>query len=223
MTHTYNQRNNSFFAGDPVIKDVCANCNNIKLSQLDSYLSSLFDLHFKEILKPGEPATISYSYDLLLRSLLKISYNASRAFGNEKNTKTHAKFSKFILDGGYFSQIMLRLQIVTASKRVNLESGNESEFSPKQLRCAQIAYDGPLAHRFLIKLVAINCYWFYLIIPFKTEREHKWREMLDGFSRWRIQPGVLVDPKLSTLHIPVEKTTYFHPHLLGALGNANLA
>lgn len=223
MTHTYNPRDNSFFRGDPVIKDVCTTCNNIQLSQLDSYLSSLFNLYFKKILKPGESVTVSYSYDLLLRSLLKISYNASRASGNEKNTMAHTKFSQYILNGGYCPQIMLRLQIVTASRRVNLESNDESEFTPKLLRCGQITYDGSMAHRFLIKLIAINCYWFYLIIPFKIEKEHKWRELLEGFSNWRIQSGVLVDPKSSILNIPVEKTTYFHPDLLGTLKYANFA
>lgn len=189
MSHGYSQKTNKIFPGEPVIKDVCATCNNIKLSKLDSYLSSLFDNYFKDVLKPGDSAKLAYSYDLLVRALLKISFNASRAAKNERNTKTHARFAKFILEGGYSQKLMLRLQIVTASKSINLDTAEEGEFSPKQLRCGYISYDGPLAHRFLIKLVAINSYWFYIIIPHKTEPAHKWREMLDGFSNWRIHPG----------------------------------
>jgi hypothetical protein len=223
MTHVYSQKTNKIFLGEPVIKDVCSTCNNAKLSKLDSYLSSLFDDHLKFIINPGDSASLNYSYDLLLRSLLKISFNASRAANSDKNTKAHTKFIQYILNGGYFSKVMIRLQIVTSSRKINVESGDESNFHPRLLRCGLISYDGPLAHRFLIKLIAINSYWFYLIIPFKAEPEHKWLEMLNGFSTWRIQPGLVVDPKLSTLHIPVNRTTYFVPDLLGSLLHAELA
>lgn len=220
MTHAYNSKTNVFYSGEPVIKDVCAVCNNVNLSHLDEYLSSLFNEHFQHVINAGSDATLRYSYELLLRSLLKISYNASRAGNSVKNTKAHAKFAKYIIDGGYAPQVMLRLQIVTTSKAVNLDSGDQSDFIPRLLRCGYIPYDGALHHRFLIKLVAINSYWFYLIIPFKNEPKHIWREMLDGFSGWRIQPGVIVAPGRSTLNVPVDKTTYFDPRLLGSLLNA---
>lgn len=223
MTHAYSQKTNKIFLGEPVIKDVCSTCNNVKLSKLDSYLSLLFDVHLNTVIKPGECVNFSYSYDFLLRALLKVSFNASRAAGVDENTKIHNKFIKYILDDGYSSRIMLRLQIVTSSHKINIDSDERSDFIPRLFRCGCVSYDGPLAHRFLIKLIAINSYWFYLIIPFKSEPEHKWREMLNGFSTWRIQPGLVVDPKLSTLHIPVNKTTYFVPDLLGALLHAELA
>lgn len=219
MTHAYNSKINNFFTGEPVIKDVCAICNNVKLSRLDNYLSSLFEEHLQQVVKAGCDATLRYSYDLLLRALLKISYNSSRAASDDKKTKAHAKFSKYILDGGFAPQVMLRLQIVTSSKKINLNSGEQSDFIPQLFRCAYIPYDGVLHHRFLIKLVAINSYWFYIIIPFKNEPKHKWREMLDGFLNWKIQPGVVVDPALNELHVPVNKTTYFDPRLLGSLLN----
>jgi hypothetical protein len=223
MTHAYNQKTNRLFSGEPVIKDVCAICNNVNLSNLDNYLSSLFENNLRHIVKAGTDASLDYSYDLLLRSLLKISYNASRAASSDKNTKAHFKFAKYILNGGYAPQVMLRLQIVTSSKKVDLDNGDQSDFLPQLLRCGYIPYDGVLHHRFLIKLVAINSYWFYLIIPFKSEPKHKWREMLEGFSHWRIQPGVVIDPTLNTLHIPVDKTTYFDPRLLGSLLHAEFA
>lgn len=223
MTHSYNQKSNGLFPGELVIKDVCATCNNVNLSKLDGYLSSLFEEQLQHVIKAGEEATLRYSYDLLLRSLLKISYNASRAASNDKNTKAHEKFAIYILNGGYAPQIMLRLQIVTSSKKINLDSGDQSDFVPQLLRCGYIPYDGALHHRFLIKLVAINSYWFYLIIPFKNEPAHKWREMLEGFANWEIQPGIVVDATQSTLHVPVNKTTYFDPRLLGSLLNAEFA
>lgn len=72
---TYNKRTGNFYVGDPKIKDVCEQCNNVKLSILDTYLSDLYDKYFSEPLSPGDSTKIEYDYDLLLRSLLKISYN----------------------------------------------------------------------------------------------------------------------------------------------------
>jgi hypothetical protein len=133
------------------------------------------------------------------------------------------KFSKYILNGGYAPQVMLRLQIVTSAKLINTNTSEMSDFSPKTFRSATISYDGVLGHRFLIRLVAINSYWFYIIIPFRIELNHKWREMLAGFSNWRLQPGIVVEPGEFCMQIPVNKTTYFDPRLLGSLLDAEFS
>lgn len=83
---TYNKNTNRFFKSDPVIKDVCADCNNVKLSVLDSYLCKLYDSYFHIVISPGKPASINYDYDLLLRGLLKISFNSART-QTEENKK----------------------------------------------------------------------------------------------------------------------------------------
>ncbi len=220
---TYNPKNNKFYTGDPVIKDVCATCNNVRLSTLDSYLCSLYDKHFCNIIEPGDGARIEYNYDLLLRALLKISYNSSRAADNEKSKKLHAQFAKYILNGEYCRNLMLRLQIVTASKSINLEDRSEQMFRPELLRCAVVAYDGALSYRFLVRMVAINSFWFYIIIPYRNEAKHKWRDFLEGFCNWKTPPGMLVESHSSVLEIPVDKTTYMHPELLGSLLNAENA
>ncbi len=222
MTQTYNPKKNKFFPSEPVVKDVCVTCNNERLSIVDGYLSDLYENNFKEIIKAGSSATLNYNYDPLLRSLLKISYNSARAFGNKKNIKALEQYSKYILNGGYAPRVMLRLQIVTSSTSINLDTGETGNFSPEIFRSATIPYEKELSHRFLIRLVAINSYWFYIIIPFRSEPPHKWREMLSGFSNWRLQPGIIVEPGKNYMHIPANKTTYFDPRLLGPLLNAEL-
>jgi hypothetical protein len=220
---TYNKQNNIFHDGEPVIKDVCAECNNIHLSKLDAYLNSLYDSFFHQIIESGKDAYLEYDYNLLLRVLLKISYNSSRAAKNTTIVKVHQKLSNYILNGGYRSGVMLRLQIVTDSIAVNLKDNSERKFKPEFYRCADIPYDGVLAHRFMVRLIAINSYWFYIIIPYKKEADNKWRIFLEGFSNWHIQPGLVVEPKLKKMYIPVHKTTYMHRDLLGSLLNAKKA
>lgn len=220
---TYNPKSNRFYTGEPVIKDVCATCNNEKLSPLDDYMSMLYDKSLHRILAAGESANIEFDYSLLLRSLLKISYNSTRASNNAASKKLHEEFANFIANGGYSRKVMLRLQIVTSSTMVNLTDRSEQIIRPEMMRCALISYNGPLNRRFCVRMIAINSFWFYIVIPYKNEAEHKWREFLTAFSNWTTPTGVLIDSSMSHLHIPVTKTTYFHRDLLGSLLDANEA
>lgn len=221
---TYNPRINTFYNGEAVIKDVCATCNNIHLSKLDTYMSNLHEKYFQHILLPGDAACIEYDYNLLLRALLKISFNSARAFAEDKTTKLLSKYSRFIIDNSYSPKTMLRLQIVTASKRINLETGvDEGLFEPVHLRCATLGYNGRLSRRFLVRMVAINCFWFYIVLPYKAEPEHKWREFLEGLGNWITPTGITLSPGVRTVNIPREQTTYMHPELLGTLRTAKHA
>lgn len=218
---TYNKSKHKFYEGEAVVKDVCKECNNVALGKLDIYLSGLFDSDFKKILDPGDAASLDYNYDLLLRVLLKISYNSARAAGNDSVVRKHLRFVEYILRGTHRGSVMLRLQVVTSAKMFIAGEADYEMSRPEILRCADIAYDGPLAKRFMVRMVAINCFWFYIIAPHKSEPEHKWKEFMSGFSQWYIQSGVLVSPALSRLDVPVNKTTYFDARLVAGLLDAD--
>ena len=218
---TYSKRRNALYTGEPTIKDVCQHCNNVILSKLDEYLSQVFYRHFYLILLPGEGTSFSYDYERLLRSLLKISYNSARADASEKVIKSHEGFIKFIMHGGYCPPIELRLQVVTASRAINLDEGTESLLEPKHLRVAEIPYDGSLANRFVVRMVALNCFWFFLVFPHKAEPPHKWKEFNAGFTLWRMNVGIKLPATDSLVTIPVNQTTYLHPTLLGNLAHVS--
>jgi hypothetical protein len=61
------------------IGDVCSLCNNARLSPLDTYLCSLNDKYFVNLVHSGDRVRFQYDYDLLLRMLPKIGYNVARA------------------------------------------------------------------------------------------------------------------------------------------------
>jgi hypothetical protein len=61
------------------IRDVCANCNNGVLAQLDTYGKELAARYFRNIVD-DVAVRFEYDYDLLPRWLLKVLYNASRAY-----------------------------------------------------------------------------------------------------------------------------------------------
>jgi len=214
---TFNGRVKKFYIGDPLIKDVCGNCNNRRLSLLDSYLGNLFDDFLSRALQPGEKGTIEYNFELLLRSLLKISFNSSRAHKETECIRIHKRFSDYILKGGYRPRVIVKLQIVTTSKMIVPDNGTEDLLEPYLLRCGNLDYPGPLSHRFIVRMVAINSFWFYLIISKKKETDHKWKKFIEAFNSRMILPGVWLNPNSEFLEIPVEKTTYMHPDLLSSM------
>jgi hypothetical protein len=183
---SYNKKIDKLVYSDPVIKDVCAKCNNEMLSELDAYLSKLYDSHLYQSLNPGDSTKIEFDFEMLLRALLKISYNSSRALANEDIKKAHDKFRNYILKGGYLTGVQLRLLVVTSAKVIADGELLDQMFPVTQLRCADIAYDGVLNNRFIVRLVAINSFWFYLIISKKPEKKDKWKKFIAGFSSWRL-------------------------------------
>ena len=214
---SYNDKSDTTFKADLVIRDVCGSCNNGVLSNLDNYLCSVYDQCMSSAILPGKDAKLLYEYDLLLRSLLKISFNSARASSDgSKAVNTYRSLIPYIV--GRVSttpNVMLRLQIVTSAKRLNVETNQvEGLLEARLLRSAKIAYDGPLKSRFIIRLVAINSFWFYLIVPTKPVSEAKKRAFIKGFESWQyIHSGILVSPDECQLKIPVEKSTYIHDSL----------
>lgn len=74
---------------EPQIRDVCAYCNNVTLSALDSYICQLFDASFVHIPQRYEKVIFEHSYHLLKRWLLKMSFNSARI---------HDSLDRFALD-----------------------------------------------------------------------------------------------------------------------------
>jgi hypothetical protein len=66
----------------PVLRDVCKNCNNVVLGNLDSYVSSLFKSYFLAPVSPPVRITFKYDFESLHRWLLKVTYNFARATGH---------------------------------------------------------------------------------------------------------------------------------------------
>lgn len=79
--YSSNATSDTFVGGAALqIKDVCADCNNGVLSELDQYFCRLYDSFIDDrIVRSGEQVQFCYEYDALLRWLLKMLYNNARA------------------------------------------------------------------------------------------------------------------------------------------------
>jgi hypothetical protein len=102
------------------IQDVCARCNNERLSPLDTYFCDLNDLYFSNIVRPGDRIQFQFDWNLLLRTFLKIAYNVARA--RKEPTVTWQGITEYIVTGGQCPvdfHIFLQLMIPTPATKAN--------------------------------------------------------------------------------------------------------
>src|SRR3990167_3011885 len=217
---SYTDKSDKMFKAALTVKDVCESCNNGSLSQLDSCFIQLYKNFMQTPLLPGSNAEFNFNYNLLLRELLKISFNSARASADGfKAVNALKKYVPYIL--GKVSEapdVMLRLQIVTSSKQLNTKTNQiERMMEAELLRCCKIDYKGPQHSFFIVRLVALNSFWFYLIVPLKNVSTSKKEAFLTGFLGSSNLKGVPLASSMNSVSIPKEKTTYMHPNLFEGL------
>ena len=64
---------------DPVVKDVCAKCNNEKLSYIDDYAKNLISQYFTRKYAENDELEIKFNYVMVQKMLLKYAFNDLRA------------------------------------------------------------------------------------------------------------------------------------------------
>lgn len=92
----------------PIVRDVCAQCNNVRLGALDSYSAQLADQYFNMFVE--RPVNVEFKCDSerLLRWLLKLLFNSVRVSGLP--TDAYASLRQFIL--GQESSPRLKLDLL---------------------------------------------------------------------------------------------------------------
>ena len=64
---------------DPMIKDVCSQCNNNRISYIDSYGKKMISDYFVQKYEKDDVLEFSYDYTLIQKMLLKYAYNDLRS------------------------------------------------------------------------------------------------------------------------------------------------
>lgn len=65
--------------GDPMVKDVCADCNNNRISYIDSYAKDFIEKYFLVKYKKDDKLSVDYKYVMLQKMCLKYAFNDLRA------------------------------------------------------------------------------------------------------------------------------------------------
>lgn len=202
-----------FYEGEPQIKDVCADCNNNKLSTLDAYLGDSYSRQFSNKIAFREPTNFSYKYDLLLRSLLKIAYNSHRANNDKSQIALFSKIKEYILRGSSRPQADIRLQIVTESKVAI--GGEEIIYAPDQLRSVMLNLDPNNPTKIISRLIVLNSYWFFVTVDPESAGRKGVNEAISRLERSRNPSGISLSRSKNSIQIPWSKTTWMDPELWG--------
>jgi len=161
----YSPKSDKVHGADYVVRDVCTSCNNEELSELDVYFCSLYDRYFKEPRGFEEAVAFEYDYDLLERSLLKIAYNTARSAGSE--TIPLERVAGYILHGSsrpnglaVIAELVSPTYIEDNSRPISVIK----EVRPTLYRSALGRLDTPHGFAVLVRIVAINSFFFHFLL-----------------------------------------------------------
>lgn len=76
---TFDSKRQRVHEADPVVKDVCAVCNNNRISYIDSYATNFISKYFLKKYKESDVVEIEYDYVMIQKMLIKYAFNDIRS------------------------------------------------------------------------------------------------------------------------------------------------
>jgi len=177
----YSPSSGNVHGADYIVKDVCKACNNGNLSVLDNYFCSIYDNYFKEPREAGTELTFSYDYHLLARALLKIAYNTARSANSE--VIPLQRFSKYILNGEPPPEgLAVFGELVSPSYIKDYDDPTQiKEILPTMYRSARCEFQSPNGPSFLLRMVAVNSFYFHLLAVRSPEQIEEFYQGVNEF------------------------------------------
>ncbi|WP_018212221.1 hypothetical protein [Desulfitobacterium hafniense] len=90
---TVDENRKVIHASDPMVKDVCAECNNNRISYIDNYAKQLVQKYFLQKYEEDTALEFHYDYAMVQKILLKYAFNDLRSRKEDSSF-----FNKTILD-----------------------------------------------------------------------------------------------------------------------------
>ena len=190
----YSPKSGRVHGADYIVRDVCATCNNVKLSVLDAYFCSLYDKYFYDSKGSDTIIEFFYDFDLLLRSLLKIAYNTARSSGSE--TRPLENTASFILDGGKAPEgVVLVAELVSPSYiRDGANPGSAPvEVRPTMYRSGRGLLQTRNGESVLVRIVAVGSFFFHIILARDRDNLVQFSSAVSEFLTG-VTGATLVDP-----------------------------
>ncbi len=117
--------------GDPMVKDVCADCNNNRISYIDSYAKTFIERYFLKKYAKDDELSMEYDYTLIQKMCLKYAFNDLRS------RKKDVSFFKDVIISFLLNQTeteALRNVTIMAGLAVNTSPVPDSVFGNLKLR-----------------------------------------------------------------------------------------
>jgi len=160
----YSPKSGNVHGSDYVVRDVCSECNNVHLAELDKYFCDLYDRHLSVLLGADEAVVLNYNYDLLCRVLLKIAYNTARSAGSE--SAPFRRLLPYILRGDRCPSGVALIAELVSPTFIEDRSGPipvVKEVRPNMYRSALGQLLTPHGSAVLVRVVAVNSFFFHLL------------------------------------------------------------
>jgi len=122
---------NKVHMGDPMVKDVCADCNNNKISYIDSYAKEMISKYFLRKYDKDETLEFAYDYTLVQKVCLKYAFNDLRSH-KEDTTFYDSEVLNFLMNEGV--KTPLRNVTVLAGLAVNTSPAHDFMFGNNKIR-----------------------------------------------------------------------------------------
>jgi hypothetical protein len=154
---------------DFVIKDVCDNCNNRVLSQLDTYAINLITKYNGKIDKNTKKIFFKYDYNKLSRWLLKVCYNSARANKLEYDTSTYKNCIPYIKESIEVNNkitiygLLMDLSI-NGVTRDYYHFNSNSEYKIDFFRIAPFKLKDISTHKCSMRSIIVNSFAFLIIV-----------------------------------------------------------
>lgn len=178
---SYNPKAGKLLWAEMVISDVCEPCNNGPLSALDAYGAELYDKYFSNYYLGDKPLTFEYDYQRLAKWLLKLSFNAARA--NQSDHVRLAQYRNSLLEADCdlpedfsIAVDLLVPEVISPEKEAVLPASN---------RICRIAFSEPIDDWCTVRLVAINSFYFWILIQDVPDSQVNWDHARAVFSNIR--------------------------------------
>jgi len=166
-----------------VVNDVCAECNSRRLSDLDEYLCRLYDSHLRHLQDFDSVVSFEFDGDLLTRMLLKIAYNSARLGGSDSAPLRAVR--KYIIGvEPRPARIATFLEVVSPSLVDDPSMpGGKRKVMPEMYRSAVTGFLANGAESIQTRMIAVNSYYFHLMLPAPELQVEKFEQLAEEFSR----------------------------------------
>jgi len=194
----FSVRGKQVHGGDYIVKDVCQTCNSERLSPLDSYFCRLYDEYFSHLHDFDSTVTLHYDFSLLARTLLKIAYNTARQGVSDAGPL--GAIRGFVLGRESSPGKLAIFAELVSPTMVPQPDGSICKVMPNMYRSALGRYLGPGGDRIFLRVVAVNSYYFHLIVPLKVLPQVEFDEVVNQFNE-RLKGAVRLSPSLEEVTI----------------------
>lgn len=175
--YTINEMLKVMYLDEPMIKDVCAECNNRKISYIDNYAKEFIKKYFTKEYEENEKLNIEYNYSLIQKMFLKYAYNDLRVKKEDTSFFTE-DIKHYLMDEN----------IVEPLKNVTVLAGLAINTSPMPLDMAgnkKIEWASPL-------LFVSNCICCFNRITGESEMEKEKFKTIDTAYIFRFYTGQFI-------------------------------